>query len=40
MESETEDEVGEASWPKREGLEGQHRISAFTLTQMRCHQRG
>lgn len=40
MENEAEDEVSEADGPKRKGLEGQGRSSAFILSQIRSHQRG
>lgn len=39
MKNETENEVSEAAQPKREGLEGQGRSSAFILSQMRSYQR-
>lgn len=38
MENEAEDEVNEASWPNREGLEGQTRTLAFALNLMRGHR--
>lgn len=38
MENEAEDEVSDASWPYRDGLEGQGRTWAFALNLMRNHR--